>query len=92
MVTHLPFRDWRVHCVKGKAKAKGHQRHGGDYHDGGVPVVSIDYMFMHGKQREGEEKGMPIVVWVDRKSKVIRSREVPQKGRDSYAISWDTRK
>ena len=86
MVTHLPFRSWCVHCVKGKAKAQGHNRQGGIDHDGDVPVVSIDYMFMHGKQKEGEEKGMPIVVWVVRKSKVIRSRVVPQKGRDSYAI------
>ena len=51
-----------------------------------VPVVSIDYTFMHDRQKEGEEKGMPILVMKDRKTKVIRARVVPQKGKHWYAI------
>ena len=51
-----------------------------------APVVSIDYMFMGDNQQEGEEKGIPIVVVKDRKTKIIRSRLVPQKGINGYAI------
>ena len=49
-------------------------------------MISIDYMFMHDKQKEGEEKGMPILVMKDRRTKIIRARVVPQKGKHWYAI------
>ena len=49
-------------------------------------MVSIDYMFMHDRQKEGEEKGMPILVFKERKRRVIRARIVPQKGKHWYAI------
>ena len=82
LVNHLPFRAWCRHCVKGKAKGLPHRiRKQEDKLEEEVPVVSIDYTFMHDKQKEGEEKGMPILVMKDRKTKVIRARVVPQKGK-----------
>ena len=51
-----------------------------------VPLVSIDYMFMSDSQEEGEEKGMPVLVAKDRKSKVIRARVIPQKGANAYVV------
>ena len=41
---------------------------------------------MHDDQKEGEEKGMPILVAKDRKKKVIRARVIPQKGKHWYGI------
>ena len=87
MVNHLPYRSWCAHCVKGSAKGLQHRaKDKEDKEEERVALVSIDYMFMHDKQGEGEERGMPILVARDRKSKITRARVVPQKGRHWYAI------
>ena len=84
---HLPYRAWCSHCVKGKCHGLQHRRKDKEEkEDEQVPLVSIDYMFMSDSQKEGEEKGMPVLVAKDRKSKVIRARVVPQKGANAYAI------
>ena len=44
MVTHLPFRDWCPHCVRGKSGSKPHRNTQGVHE---IPTVAIDYMFMH---------------------------------------------
>ena len=86
MVNHIPFRSWCSHCVKGKAHSNPHRRTKAI--EGGIrePVVSVDYMFMHDNQGEGEENGMPIMVVIDRKTRIIRARVVPQKGNHGYGI------
>ena len=67
VVNHLPFRAWCKHCIKGKAKGIPHRvKFEHDKREEEAPVVSVDYMFMHDKQKEGEEKGMPIMVVKDR--------------------------
>ena len=54
VVNHLPFRSWCRHCVKGKAHSLPHRvKSSEDRKQEEVPVVSIDYMFMHDKQKEG---------------------------------------
>ena len=45
MLTHLPYRSWCPHCVRGKAKGKPHKRR--KQEDKEVPTVALDYMFMH---------------------------------------------
>ena len=62
MVTHLPFRDWCPHCVRGKSGSKPHRNTQGVHE---FPTVAIDYMFMHSNQEEGEENGMPILATKD---------------------------
>ena len=88
MVTHLPFRAWCKHCVRGKSKAK---RHSAARKDHVVPTLAVDYMFMHSTQRPGEEKGMPILVGRDIADKtegtgMIFARVVPRKGAHPYAV------
>ena len=63
MLTHLPYRAWCPHCVRGKAKGKPHPRD----KDGSktIPTMVLDYMFMHESQASGEERGMPILVTKD---------------------------
>jgi hypothetical protein len=80
MVNHIPFRSWCSHCVKGKAHGNPHRRKKAMDREFREPIVSVDYMFMHDNQGEGEEKGMPIMVVKDRKTRIIRARVVPQKG------------
>ena len=86
MVNHIPFRSWCSHCVKGKAHGNQHRRRKVVKDEIREPIVSVDYMFMHDNQGEGEERGMPIMVVKDRKTRVIRARVVPQKGNHGYGI------
>jgi hypothetical protein len=80
MVNHIPFRSWCSHCVRGKSHGNPHRRKKDLENQDREPVVSVDYMFMHDNQGESEEKGMPIMVIKDRKTRIIRARVVPQKG------------
>ena len=63
MVTHLPFRSWCPHCVRGKSKGKPHRK--ATQVNREIPTLAMDYMFMNDAQNEGEEKGMPILVAKD---------------------------
>ena len=54
MVNHIPFRSWCSHCIKGKSGGNQHRRRKRDKEEAKVPVVSIDYIFMHDNQAEGE--------------------------------------
>ena len=54
MVNHIPFKSWCSHCVKGKAHGNHHKRMKAIEGEGIEPVVSVDYMFMHDNQGEGE--------------------------------------
>ena len=71
MMTHLPYREWCNHCVKGKGVRGQHRWREQD--EGEAPVISVDYMWM----TQEEEKGMPIMVIKDRYTGVIKSRVVP---------------
>ena len=62
MATHLPYRSWCPHCVRGKSGSKPH-RVNQRMHE--IPTVALDYMFMHSNQGEQEERGMPIMVTKD---------------------------
>ena len=56
MITHIPFRTWCPHSVRGKARAVYHKRNNsGEKH---VPIIGMDYMYM--KSEQTEERGMPI--------------------------------
>ena len=57
-VTHLPYRSWCPHCVRGKAKRRAHRRRMRSER-GGVPVISLDYAWLSGKK--GEETRVPRV-------------------------------
>ena len=88
MITHVPYRSWCPHCVRGKSKGLAHRRQSRDHE---IPTVAIDYMFMTDTQREDEEVGMPILVSKDLIHKscgtgMISARVVPQKGLHAYAV------
>ena len=54
--------------------------------EGDAQTIGIDYMYMHSEQEKEEEKGMPIIVAKDNRTKMITARVVPSKGLDSYAV------
>ena len=81
---HSEFRQWCPHCVKGKAVSYGSRRKKDS--DDGLPMISIDYMFMGDQQGREEEKGMPTLVMKDRRTKVLWARVVPAKGVNAHAV------
>ena len=50
MLSHLPYRSWCAHCVKGKAKSKKHPCTS-QSSDHEILMVTLDYMFLGGQQR-----------------------------------------
>ncbi len=83
-ITHLPYRSWCPHCVRGKAREDGHYTR--DKSTNEVPVISIDYGFMSGKKKHDAEiedelqiYGTIIVIH-DSKTKAIIAHSVPRKG------------
>ena len=60
MTTHLPFRSWCPHCVRGKSGSKPHRINQGMHE---MPTMAVDYMFMHSYQSEQEEKKRACQSW-----------------------------
>ena len=72
-MTHWPFRSWCKDCVAGKAKASPHfKQTNGKEECQELPTVCFDYMFLDGKT--------PILVYKEKKSKMIYAHVVEQKG------------
>ena len=79
-LTHLPYRNWCRHCVRGRGKEEPCRRGAGE--EGGLPEFHADYMFM------GEEKGgktLAILVARMKETKAVMSTVVPRKSSSSWA-------
>ena len=83
MTTHIPFRNWCAHCVRGKSKSNPHRQTLRDINE--VPEVSLDYMYM-GSVSDEEQLGMPILVARDRKTGWCMAGVVPHKGKCAHAV------
>eukprot|EP00973_Karenia_brevis_P095898 12429663-Karenia_brevis.AAC.1 len=57
ILTHLPYRNWCTHCVRGKKKNPPHNKTRDKKRE--IPMVSMDYMFM---TTSGEEAANPVLV------------------------------
>ena len=73
--THLPYRSWCKHCVRGRGRSEAHRQLQADKSHA-VPHVSMDYCFMG----QDETKCLPILVIRDHASKFVYSHVVPSKG------------
>ena len=78
-VSHIPFRDWRVYCVRGQAKSCGHFAQKGKENEQ-IPTISMDYGFFGSEGDGGADSGHPILICKDRISKKRASIPVPSKG------------
>ena len=45
-ITHFPFRAWCRHCLEGRGREFGHDRHRGDKDERLTPVIAFDYCFV----------------------------------------------
>ena len=74
-LTHLPYRSWCSHCVRGKGKALEHLKKGERKH--GMKELHVDYLFMGGEE---DDKLRCIVCAKEPDSKYLLSSVVPLKG------------
>ena len=75
--THIPYRSWCPHCVRGRAMNDPHPKLVDRERE--VTTISIDFMYMTESQGERkarkkgdiqeDPKGMPILVMFDRKTR-----------------------
>ena len=98
-ITHIPFRDWCPHCIRGKAMGEPHSSK--KLRGTSVPMIVMDYMNMKkakekGKdkdqeKKEEEEQGerrfedMPILAVRGRQSGFKFAHVAPKKGWCQYA-------
>ena len=83
-ITHIPFRTWCRHCVRGKSKDSQHRtKKKEEKEEEKVPTISMDYMFLGRKGTNGveeEDKMIPVLVIKDGQTKCIFAHVVPKKG------------
>ena len=72
--THLPFRNWCRHCVRGRGLQAGHYKVKEEERK--VPEISIDYCF---PASEGQE-GITVLVARERGTRMTCATQVPRKG------------
>ena len=74
MLSHLPYRSWCPHCVKGRGKEMHHQRQPRD--EKGLAEYHLDCCF------PGDQLGfrLTILVGIERRSGMKMAQVVPTKG------------
>ena len=50
-LTHLPFRSWCSHCVRGRARNMMHRKDTSEDRHGKVPRVALDYFYLTTKKK-----------------------------------------
>ena len=95
--THIPYREWCEHCVRGRGRAAPRKPEAGDNE---VIRLDMDYCYLKrttGKTQEGEEsdadageEDLPILVSKVKPTGKIGATMVPRKGGNPYAVHWVT--
>ena len=78
-LTHLPFRSWCRHCVRGRGKEMPHFK---TKDERGVPEFHLDFAFMGDEQDPG--KTVPMVVVRERDTRMTMAAAVPSKSTGNY--------
>ena len=81
--THVPYRSWCPHCVKGQLKASAHR--GQDRSKNKVPTVSMGYFYVIKAEAE-DERGPPTLALVDDKTGMLTGAVLRQKGVEEWSI------
>ena len=78
-LTHLPFRNWCRHCIRGRGKEEPCRNTKGDGSE--MPELHMDFMFM------GEEEGgatLTLLVAKERSSRALMATVVPKKSNGTW--------
>ena len=87
--THLSFRSWCTHCLRGRGRNKPHQRHAveADKDAQKVPKISMDYFFMSQEEEKASEN--PLLLVADETVGNRYMRAVGRKGLgDNNEMDW----
>ena len=87
-VTHLPYRSWCPHCVRGRGKSAAHARRDKEK-ETSMPTIAVDYHFLG--EKEGDEKCLPCLAVRDLKSRVTGDSVVISKGTNKYSLEFLTK-
>ena len=88
--THIPYRDWCKHCVRGRAPNRQHSsktKEDEETEQRKVPRISMDYFFM---AQDGERAAeYPMIVMIDESTDNRYMRAVGKKGLgDNSDMEW----
>jgi len=74
-LTHMPYRNWCPHCVRGRGKEMDHKKKK-DTNEQDIPEYHLDYCF------PGDEEGekLTILVVIEKETKMKKAVVVPSKG------------
>ena len=79
MKTHLPFRNWCRHCVRGRGTEMPHQRVTGERE---LPEIHFDFAFLGDEGHPGET--LPVLVVRERLSRMTMASAVPSKSTGTF--------
>ena len=80
-LTHLPYRNWCEHCVKGRGRETDH-KHLSQPEVEGLHELHFDYMFMGPENKPGET--LTILVVKERRTKMLMSTAMPSKSTGQF--------
>jgi hypothetical protein len=85
-LTHLPFRSWCRHCVRGRGIEEAHHKSKGE--GGDLPEFSMDFAFPNEETREKgaerEKEGLVVLVVRMRETKMVMASVVPGKSTGQF--------
>ena len=76
--THIPYRSWCQHCVRGRGRTKPHFRKREQDPENAVPKISMDYFFLGSEEVDAADS--PMFVMVDEETGNKYARMVECKG------------
>ena len=82
-LTHLPFRTWCAHCIRGKAKNPPHWRQKESEGEKRIPAISADYCFLGSEEDESQA---PVWVMTDHETKAVFAYVCESKGSESKGL------
>ena len=82
-ITHLPYRSWCPHCVRGRGKSAAHKARDVEK-EGQLPTIAVDYHFLG--EKEGDEKCLPCLAARDLTSRMTSDTVVQAKGVNKHVI------
>jgi hypothetical protein len=82
-MTHLPYRSWCRHCVRGRGKEAAHRRQGPS--EGELHELHFDFAFMGEEDEPG--KCVTMLVVRERSSRMTLATAVPSKSTGQFVVN-----
>jgi len=86
-LTHLPYRNWCEHCVKGRGREADHKqlKSQPEVGEGGLHELHFDYMFMGPEDKPRET--LTILVVKERRTRMLMATAIPSKSTGKFVVA-----